>query len=321
MEVLPNDPHDNPLEPMSYHELDAQKKEVFFLAELIVSGLELADSIEISDLDVVAKQATITIDPTLIDKLPSGLLPEGLERMITKDNLGIVVEFSWQYSGERPSLKFLLHDEERGNTPVLVLERTSADTVKEDDFGGSFISSDGLERPVRLNSDDLGLLIEELIGNEDIIVSNEEILAARLITDMVGDPQHPPMARYIQDVLIQKGCEYVMKNRYNLEIEGKTFPIEIITENGKTTSIEISDIFASDLLADGDSFIQHERGIAAQISAHDLTVSVQFFRLENGTMHPYMGDSGDQLRLHERIAYLKDYLQPPETNEHFKEDL
>lgn len=306
--MLPDNPPDDLHEPFTDYEFDSQKKEVMFLAELTVSGLELADAVEVSRHEVTAKQATIVIDHELIKKLPPNLIPEGLDTLIDKRSLGIVVEFSWQNSGARPSLKFLLLDEERGDEPVLVIERGDSTAVSRDDFGGSFINPEGTEYPVSLNSDDLGALIEELISTKDIVVNDEGAINTRLFKELVGDPQYPPIARFIQDTLIEKGCSYVMKDRYLIDINDKTYPIEITTENGKTTSIEITDILASDVQINDDEVTHHERGTIAHISAQDLSLSVQFFKVENNKVTPYNGDSGDKLRLSETIKYLADNL-------------
>lgn len=313
MDMFPDTPSDD--QPESFpdyepdYEFDSQKKEVMFLAELTVSGLELADAIEVSRHEVVAKQATIVIDHNLIRKLPSELIPDGLESMINKNNLGIVVEFSWQYSGERPSLKFLLLDEERGDSPVLVIERSSADAAKEDDFGGSFINTEGTELPVRLNSDDLGALIEELISAKDVVINDEGAINTRLLKELVADPQYPPIARFIQDTLIEKGCSYVLKEKYDIQTDDKIYPVEITRENGKTTSIEITDIFASDVEINDGEVTHHERGIIAHISAEDLSISIQFSKLENGKITAYQADSGDRLRLTETIELLSENLK------------
>jgi hypothetical protein len=309
MDMYPKNTRPDSTDHVSNLEIESRKNEIIFLTELTMSALELADILELSPNEVIARQARIDVSPDLIMALPPKLFPKDITSLIDKDNLGITIEFLWQYLDERPSLRFSFTDKNHRSEPVLTIQREGVSSINKADFDGSFTNNQGGAHDIRINQDDLNALLEDFITNKNVIITESGSLNARLLKELIVDPQYPPTARYIQDTLIQKGCSHVLKDGYEIEVDEKKYAIEITTDNGKTTCVEIRDIFSDDIAIIDGQITRHERGIYVRIYAQNLQLNIQFFKLEDGTLVPYEADNGDRLRLYETINYLKNNLR------------
>lgn len=291
-----------------------ERLEVEMLADAVLSAFELADTIEVHDLAPTMQRITLDVDA---DSLPmgfeSGILPQELYALIGEDDTALRLTYESASLGERPSLELQLLRAPSGDVfiPFATLHRSGNSTNLDPDLTGTAISPvDDKEYSFTTSAEAIALLLQQLIKPEGFVINEHGVT---LLQELIHDPQYPPVARFISDVLEERGSLTTREESYPLTISGVDFVVRTTTDEGKTSEITIVEVFHDSLEVLGNDFKREYKAVGASISRTQFSQAIKFFEVnESGDEAPFKADGGDLLRLKEQIAHLRQHITAAE---------
>ncbi len=290
-------------------ETHEQRAAIERLSNTILDALELSDQIEVNDVQPSQTETRLTVHSDLTKQIPNENVPDEL-----RSNLGeewsVEITYATQRIDKRPSLSVSFRGGPSYEHNTCHLSRSGeADPVNEG-LEGTFLGRVGerleaTEYGYQLNSEAVAGLLQCLITPRgDIVFSDEGAMYHRLLSSLVLDPQHPPVARFIEDVLIEKGATAVKSQVYEFTIDSVHYTIRTITENGRAIQIDILSPVNSDPT-------DKQRKSGARISHANFNQAIEFFVSdETGNEVTLQSpDQGDLLRLHDIIEHIGSSLK------------
>lgn len=300
----------------SHETSDILRSEVGRLAETVLHALELADEIEVNDVTRSQSLVNLNAGPDITRHFDDESIPLILRPYINQEtDWSLSVTFSSQFAEERPALSVEFYRYGAGITPYLfgAVARSGSSTEKDTSFVGSIIPDEhkDTEYRVDLSNDEMSLLLQECIRLDGVHISDQGTAQMRLLQELILDPQYPPIARFIEDTLAERGAVVNRNQAYSLMVDDIEYTLRILTEEGTTTQIEIVQPLIDEISVGQDSeFIELVQHTGARISHNNFNQAVEFFKLINGEEQAIQNpDQGDLFRIRETIDYLRNHLR------------
>jgi hypothetical protein len=289
-----------------------EHQEVKILADTILAGLELADALEVHDIHPDMQRTQLTVPSSLLPgDIEANMLPPELNSSTDIADLSLQLTYESSSAGIRPSLELQLfcNSDTGSSVPFIVLSSPGGE-MNSMHFKGTAASPDGKsEHAYGISTDDIALLLEEMVKPEGIVVNEHGVAVLELLRELVHDPQYPPTARFITDVLEQQGAEAVRDLTYRLTIDNTEYILRTTTEAGKTCEVTMIEVVHDVVEAYEESLIRTYEAVGARIAHTEFSQAITFFHVdEHGNESPFEGNNEDLRELRTNLAYVQDHI-------------